>query len=54
MHDQDPIKPQKFTRPADDIVEGDENLPPVRSGNMVLEGKKVQEANMSTAIPHHF
>ncbi|RUS91692.1 hypothetical protein EGW08_000518 [Elysia chlorotica] len=40
MHDQDPAKPEKSTRPTFDIVEGDENLPPIRSGNVVLEGKK--------------
>ncbi|GFO38018.1 sperm-associated antigen 1 [Plakobranchus ocellatus] len=50
MHDQDPIKPQKHSRPADDIVEGDENLPPVRSGNVVLEGKKDQFKYLGSLI----
>ncbi|GFR87401.1 sperm-associated antigen 1-like [Elysia marginata] len=40
MHDQSPVKSPTLNRPVADIVEGDENLPPIRSGNVVLEGKK--------------
>ena len=43
MNERDSQK-QKNCAPikaAGDAVEVDENLPPVRSGNVVLEGKKV-------------
>lgn len=40
MHEQSSTKSHKLSGPVVDIVEGDENLPPIRSGNLVLEGKK--------------
>ena len=42
MHEKDSKKhPVKSNKGAVDIMEVDENLPPIRSGNVVLEGKKV-------------
>lgn len=42
MHEKDLHKSEKSAKDKDSVMEVDENLPPVRSSDVVIEGKKVR------------